>query len=170
MPSSSGQEDEMKLDFLMDRYSQLVEEQMTTNEIIHTTFYISIVVFGALVGVLPQSSTFLTRGILSIFASGVFLAMFLWTRTYLNSRKEISNHLEDIINEFENVNFDFETVDSPDQFFSAPADYREDSWEQNWTKERLLLLYYLGLSIASLSIPILELIYLNISTLLAIIQ
>lgn len=149
-------QDEIEIQFLMDRYHQLVDEQMLTNEIIHTTFYISIVVFGALIGVIPQTSTFLTRGVLSIFASGVFFAMFLWTKTYLNSRREITNQMAAIIEQFKESELVFEKISPPETYFSEPADYRQDAWEQNWTKERLLLLYYLGLSGASLIVPLID--------------
>ncbi len=132
---------------------------MVTNEIIHTTFYISIVVFGALIGVVPQTSSLLTRGVLSVFAAGIFFAMFLWTKTYLNSRREITNQMALIIEQFEEAEFEFERISSPAAYFSDPAEYREDTWEQNWTKERLLLLYYLGLSGASLVVPLIEYIF-----------
>ena len=155
MTENDINQDEIEIQFLMDRYHQLVDEQMLTNEIIHTTFYISIVVFGALVGVIPQTSTFITRGVLSVFASGIFFAMFLWTKTYLNSRQEITNQTAFITEQFEAAKFYFEKVYPPEAYFSEPADYRRDAWEQNWTKERLFL-YYLGLSGASLIVPLIE--------------
>lgn len=154
---SEEQQNKRELEFLMNRYDQLVEQQMSTNEIIHNTFYISIVVFGALVSVIPQLEEFIIRSVLYVFASGIFFAMLLWNRTYLNTRAELQRHMSNVISEIERREFNFAMLNEPGDFFSGPGDFHHDRWEQNWTKEKMLSLYYLTLSGISIGIFSLEL-------------
>lgn len=139
-----------EIDFMMTRYYQLIEQQLSTNEIIHTTFYISIVVFGAIVGVIPQLSAIEMRAPLYLFGAGIFFAMFLWTRTYLNTRQELEAQIATLLEQFSRSDSSFMNLDEIDQFFPEPGDFRYDRWEQNWLKERMLMGYYVALSGVSL--------------------
>jgi len=140
------------LSFLMHRYDQLLKENMTTNEMIHNTFYISIVVFGALIGVVPQLASVLPRATVYLFAAGIFLAMFLWTRTYLNSRQEVETQMQQIVKSVEQLDDPINGNRPVEEYFSKPDDFRQDRWEQDWIKERILMLYYLALSSFSMLI------------------
>lgn len=152
MPSQDTEPEPNQLQFLLDRYSQLNQRHNTNNQIVHTTFYLSVVFFGILLGGVPQISERRFRLALYIFAGFIFMAMFLWTRTYLNGRDEIARQKEAVLRELEATEYSFNHIDSIRQLFTDD-DYR-DFWETSEIKDQLLQIYYLVLAGLSVTIPL----------------
>lgn len=144
-----------ELEFLMRRNQQLIQVINHSNEIIHTTFYISIVVFGIILGAIPQLANPLSRASLYVFAAAIFLAMYLWTRTYVNTRSEVEDQLHRVAESISELDVERFEVGHPSTYFSDPVDYRKDRWED--FKERFLVYYYLGLAGISVAIMVLDL-------------
>ena len=145
-----------ELEFLMYRYDQLIEDQIHTNQIIHSTFYISIVVFGALLGGIPQLENIFARVVLYGFSATIFLAMFGWTKTYLNTRSENEKRQNDVLEAVRAIDRPYTEIDSVGAFFSDPDDYRRDKWEQDWRKEIILQVYYVALAVISLLVLLVD--------------
>ena len=146
-----------RLTFLLDRYSQLTELDANKNRIIHTTFYLSVVFFGILLGAFSSISSLPIRAVLYVYAAGIFASMLLWTRTYITSRNEIHKQKVRIVRELLTFDFDFESVDSSRAFF-ADGNYQEE-WEINGRKEILLQLYYAILACLSLVMLVADLLF-----------
>lgn len=149
--------DSRRLSFLLDRYSQLTELDANKNRIIHTTFYLSVVFFGIMLGGFSSISSFPIRAVLYVYAAAIFVSMLLWTRTYITSRNEIHKQKVRIVQELLTFEFNFESVDSSRAFF-ADENYQE-GWEANGRKEILLQLYYALLAYLSLGMFVVELLY-----------
>lgn len=129
-----------ELELLSRRYDRLVESTMTINQIIHRTFYLSVVAAGILIGSLPQVSTLLSRVPLYLFGALLFIAMFGWNQTYLNSRETLIDQLDAVANRIEETEYDLKTLDAGN-YFSTNDKYEEKKWESY--KSLLLPAYYL---------------------------
>lgn len=156
MSSQDTDSESNQLQFLISRYSQLNQQHTTNNQIIHTTFYLSVVFFGILLGGVSQLSDGIFKTALYLFAGFIFLAMLLWTRTYLNGRNVVTQQKETVLRELEAGQYSFKYADSVDQFF--PDESRRDFWEKSGFKDRLLQAYYLVLAALSVAIPIMKII------------
>lgn len=136
-----------ELEFLMSRYDRISESYMTTNQIIHNTFYISVVAIAGTAGVIPQLNDFRARTVLFISASFLFVAMYGWTKTYLNSRQELDKGTKRIVEIIEEVDYRFEHFSTTD-FFNKTEEYNRAWWEPR--KDAFLEYYYLGLATAAI--------------------
>ncbi|ERH11985.1 MAG: hypothetical protein J07HB67_00997 [halophilic archaeon J07HB67] len=56
-----------------------------------------------------------------------------------------------IVEKLEEEKFQLKKITPIDDYFLKPSNYHRDTWEKNNTKERMLLLYYTGLAVVSLS-------------------
>ncbi|MDS0474478.1 hypothetical protein [Natrinema sp. 1APR25-10V2] len=145
------QESELgELEFLLTRYHQLVEHQMGNNNIIHTTFYLSFVFFGVLLGVVPRTELRLARAALYVFAAGIFVSMFMWTRTYINDRKVTEAKRNAILRELNDRSYSCGDLESVERFFPDPGFQRRERWSKGRRKELPLQAYYLSLAALSL--------------------
>gem|GEM_PF-4319590 len=77
--------------------------------------------------------------------------MRMWTKTYLNSREAVGEMTANIVEKLEEEKFQLKKITPIDDYFLKPSNYHRDTWEKNNTKERMLLLYYTGLAVVSLS-------------------
>ena len=143
MSETSTEPDIGELEFLMSRYDRIIESTMTVNQIIHTTFYVSVVAIAGTAGVLPQFSDLGSRIVLYVALSFLFVAMFGWTRTYLTSRRTLEKGMSRTAEVIAAANFEMENV-SVEEFFSTADDYDRDHWESR--KENMLMAYYLGVA------------------------
>lgn len=137
-------------EFLLQRYGQLCQQHANKNQIIHTTFYLSVIFFGILLGAVTQLSSREARSALYLFAAFIFFSMLLWTRTYENSRKELQLQENAIIQELKTWEFGFQNSDSVEAFIASGQ--VQDTWEKR--KEIILQIYYLSLSIFAIVILI----------------
>ncbi|RAW45594.1 hypothetical protein DQW50_08600 [Halorubrum sp. 48-1-W] len=158
---SDGETDADEIRFLSDRYQQLTENQMENNQIIHTTFYISVVFFGAMVGVIPEIETRLSRVGLYAFSSGVFVSLLLWTRTYLNNRRVNEEKINEILTEMNREDRTLGGITSPEKYFPDPGDQRQDFWTKRkgrfGYKEIMLQSYYVGLALIAVLVGLVDL-------------
>ncbi|MFC5278960.1 hypothetical protein ACFPM1_09360 [Halorubrum rubrum] len=149
-----------ELQFLSERYQQLSENQMQNNQIIHTTFYISVVFFGAMVGVIPTIETQPSRVGLYGFSVGVFLALLLWTRTYINRRVN-EEKINEVLTALNQENRTLGGIASPERYFPDPGDQRQDFWTKRrgrfGLKEIMLQSYYFGLAVIAVLIALVDL-------------
>lgn len=132
-----------ELELLATRYDRIIESTMTINQIIHRTFYLSVVAAGILIGTLPQVSSILSRGPLYLFGALLFVAMYGWNQTYINSRSTLIEQMAAITRRIEETEYDFEDLDAG-TLFSANLEYEQAGWES--LKETMLQLYYLGMT------------------------
>lgn len=133
-----------ELEFLTLRYHRLVESTMKTNQIIHTTFYISVVALGGLASVAPSLGNFAARGSLYVVTSVLFLAMLGLTKTYINSRKVLEHQMAALVEDIKRNDYDLDNLTAGD-YFSKSSEYDQDSWESK--KDYALLSYYAAVAI-----------------------
>lgn len=150
-----------KLEFLIQRYYELRDNQMQNNQIIHTTYYISIVFFGAMISFLPELSSDSLRLFSYLFASGVFISMLLWTHIYIKNRKDNEKIINMVLSKINSTDTDISDVDDLGEFFPDPNDERKDigtkaTWRGIGLKEFLLYSYYLGLSAIALILAFID--------------
>ena len=120
--------DSDRIEFLLTRYGQLNQQLNTLNQVVHRIFYLSLVFGVALLSLGFQADSSLQRGKLSILAAFIFLSLGLWTRTYLNGRKEAQRQRGEIINELADYEYDFRSLDGATDIF--PKEGKRDWWEK----------------------------------------
>jgi len=148
-------DDPDKIDFLLERYGQISQKHSHTNLVIHRTFYFSLVIFGALFGFLFQLDDNILQRLTSGFGAAIFLALWLWTRSYINGRNDFNNQQKEIIKELDGIEYKFESINSIGDIFPERLDGGGKSskskdrewWEEKSVKNRLLQSYYIALMI-----------------------
>ncbi|WP_254763736.1 hypothetical protein [Natrinema marinum] len=145
-----------ELEFLLTRYQQLIDHQMGNNNIIHTTFYLSFVFFGVLLGVVPRTELRLARAALYVFAAAIFVSMFMWTRTYINDRDVTEAKRNAILRELNEGSYSCGDLESVERFFPDPGFQRRERWSKGRRKELLLQAYYLALAALSVALLLVE--------------
>jgi hypothetical protein len=138
------------IDFLLTRYSQLTQRLSTQNQVIHRTFYLSLVFGVALLSLGFQADSPLQRGMLSVLGAFIFISLGLWTRTYVNGRNETQRQRDKIINELKTHKYDFHEIDGVTAVF--PSETKRDRWEEAAIKNKLLYIYYVAVFSSSVII------------------
>ena len=138
-----------RIDFLLTRYGQLTQQLSTLNQVIHRIFYLSIVFGVALLSLGFQADFPLQRGKLSILGALIFISLGLWTRTYINGRKETQRQQEEIIEELKAQTYDFHNLEGVTAVF--PSEAKREMWENDMITNKLLIIYYASVSVGSVS-------------------
>jgi len=142
-------DDSERVDFLLTRYGQLNQEHSARNQVIHRTFYLSLIFGMALLGLGSRAEASPENAVLAILGALIFTSLGLWTRSYVTGRNDTQRQREVIINELETNEYDFQTLDGVRTFF--PEESERDRWERTY-KDKLLYVYYMAAVILSLLI------------------
>lgn len=145
--------DAITIEALLNRYEHLNHAHYQHNQVIHTTFYLSIVFFAGLLSIIfttdPEGSLI---PILSFFTSIIFLLLGVWAWRYNHGREQIKMKKSMIQKELEecrvSTSGDFDLSDT----FFIRHDHTADSY-----KKVIHTSYYVILSVASISVPLIAL-------------
>jgi hypothetical protein len=140
-------DDSDRIDFLLTRYGQLNQEHSNRNQVIQRTFYLSLIFGIALLGLGIRADSGLETGLLSILGVFIFFSLGLWTRTYVNGRKDTQRQREEIEEELQTFDFGFNELRAETDTF--PDEGGRDWWER-LIKNQLLYLYYAAVVLLSL--------------------
>jgi len=110
-------DDSERVDFLLTRYGQLNQEHSARNQVIHRTFYLSLIFGMALLGLGSRAEASPENAVLAILGALIFTSLGLWTRSYVTGRNDTQRQREVIINELETNEYDFQTLDGVRTFF-----------------------------------------------------
>jgi tryptophan 2,3-dioxygenase len=135
-----------KTQFLLTRYGQINQKHSLHSQVIHRTFYLSLVFLGVLLGAFTQLNSRSNRTILFLFAGLIFASLLLWTRTYHNGRNDFNRQREEIIDELEAMELSFSEIERVGEVF--PKDAGREDWEKDSTTNRALQVYYVILSVS----------------------
>jgi hypothetical protein len=136
-------------ELLLRRYGQLERQHSSYNRIVHSTFYVSVVFVGILAGASQQFLGTYRGVFLFIFASGVFSAMLLWTRTYVNGRRSVAAQKAALKSALEATDYELWREASLNAYF--PDEEPRDFWDSRaCLKNGLLYSYYLLLILISI--------------------
>ena len=144
VPAANGVES------LLYRFEQLNHAHYEHNQVIHTTFYLSVVFFAGLLSIIFTSNpgnSFIP--ILSIFASFVFLLLGVWAWRYNHGREEIKKRKSMIQKELKQYDFEFSRNFSMSDTFFVRHSHTADPY-----KKVIHTVYYVLLAVFSLAVPI----------------
>lgn len=140
-----------QIDFLLTRYGQLAQEHGVRNQVVHRTFYLSLIFGVALLGLHSRANTAPERGVLAALGTLIFFSLGLWTRSYINGRNDTQRQKDAIIDELRARDCDFRDINSVGVIF--PSSEERDDWEDRW-KDPLLQCYYAIITFLSLLIGV----------------
>jgi len=141
-------DDEDNIDFLLTRYSQINQKHSHHSEVIHRTFYLSLIFLGVIINAIIQSTDVLVQVSLCGLTALIFFALMLWTRTYTNGRKDFNRQKNEIIAELQQCEYGFSKIDQVNTLF--PDDDNRDWWETSKPKNYVLLSYYTSVILISI--------------------
>ncbi len=139
------------VEILLHRFDQLNDAHYEHNQVIHTTFYLSVVFFAGLLSIVfttdPEGSLV---PLLSFFASIVFLFLGVWAWRYNHGREEIKHRKQMIREELQRLDLGFSGDFNIDDTFFVRHTHTADPY-----KKIIHTSYYILLAILSFSIPLL---------------
>ena len=144
-------DDSERIDFLLTRYGQLNQEHIVRNQVIHRTFYLSLIFGMALLGLSSRVEHSPENAVLALLGALIFTSLGLWTRSYVNGRTDTQRQRDEIIKELKANEYDFQTLDGVRAAF--PKESERDRWERVY-KNNLLYLYYVTAVILALLVSI----------------
>lgn len=148
-PAPSGI-DQTAVDVLLQRYEQLNQAHYEHNQVIHTTFHLSVVFFSGLLSIVftaePDSSLV---PLLSIFAGFVFVLLGVWAWRYNHGREQIKHRQRLVKTELDRYDFSLSDGTSISDTFFVAHGHRADPY-----KKYIHTAYYLLLAVAAVVLPL----------------
>lgn len=149
VPRPSPESASEKTEVLLQRYEHLNVAHYQHNQVIHTTFYLSVVFFAGFLSIIFTVGTdgsFIP--LLSLFASVIFLLLGVWAWRYNRGREEIKDRQRIIKEELGRTEFDLLDDRTIEDTFFIEHDHSGDAYKKVWHTS-----YYLILALLSFVIP-----------------
>ena len=147
--TSDSISDNITISALLDRYEHLNNAHYQHNQVIHMTFYLSVVFFGALLSIIftanPEGSLL---PVLSLFTSIVFLLLGVWAWRYNHGREQIKARKAIIQKELQKKDLNMADYNIEDTFFIRHG-HTADPY-----KKVIHTAYYIILAVSSVAIPL----------------